>query len=201
MARLVPLILSTLALSVALHPLAHAEDPPTSWVDKDTAHPVTRPPTEPNSPPAHPRPPAPTPPPPADAAPGTPTYFRNAVHTIVVGHKTNSVFFTKFDPDSKLSTVYKADLYTSEVTKLATLPPRAGIATVNADETLAAGTYNEHESDSAQDFGRNAPPPSTPNGKPQTHPGFLVQADNKGHMMERRLPARIPLVLFTIHLQ
>src|SRR5258708_1168240 len=137
-------------------------------------------------------PPPPTPPRPADAAPGTPTHLRNAVHPIVVGDKTNSVFFTKFDPDSKLSTVYKADLYTSEVTKLATLPPRAGIATVNADETLAAGTYNEHESDSAQDFGRNAPPPSTPNGKPQTQPGFLVQADNKGQMMERRLAARIP---------
>src|SRR5207237_1101121 len=99
----------------------------------------------------------PNPPPPADAAPGTPAAFRNGVHTVVVGHKTNSVFFTKSDPSTHLSTVYKADLNSGEITKLATLPPRAGIATVNADETLAAGTYNEHESDSAQDFGRNAP--------------------------------------------
>ena len=231
MARLVPFVLSTFALSAILSPLAHAEDPPTSWVDKDTGHRVIRLTSEPNSSGFYfnvnayspdgkimvynapdgihtldlaarkTRLLVANPPRPADAQPGTPAYFRNAVHTIVVGHKTNSVFFTKFDPDTKLSTVYKADLYTGEVTKLASLPPRAGIATVNADETLAAGTYNEHESDSAQDFGRNAPPPSTANGKPQTQPGFLVQADNKGQMMERRLAARIPLVLFTINLQ
>ncbi len=231
MTRLVPLVLSTFALSAILSPPAHAEDPPTSWVDKDTGHRVIRVTSEPNSSGFYfnvnayspdgrlmvynapdgihtldlgirkTRLLVANPPRPTNAAPGTPAYFRNAVHTIVVGHKTNSVFFTKFDPDTKLSTVYKADLYTGEVTKLATLPPRAGIATVNADETLAAGTYNEHEVDSAQDFGRNAPPPSTANGKPQTQGGFLVQADNKGQMMERRLAARIPLVLFTVNLQ
>jgi oligogalacturonide lyase len=223
------LVLSTLALAVILSPLAHAEDPPTSWVDKDTGHRVIRLTSEPGSSGFYfnnnayspdgklmvynapdgihvlelatrkTRLLVSNPPRPADAQPGTPAYLRNAIHTIVVGHKTNSVFFSKFDPGTKLSTVYKADLYTGEIAKLATLPPRANVATVNADETLAAGTYNEKESDSNQDFGRNAPPAA--NGKPQPQPGFLVQAENKGQMMERRLAARIPLVLFTINLQ
>ena len=36
-----------------------------------------------------------------------------------------------------------------------------------------------------------------------THPqaGTLVQPEGKGEMMERRLAARIPVVLYTIHLE
>ena len=213
------------------------QDLPTSWVDKDTGHRVIRFTNEPGSSGFYfninayspdgklmvysapdgihtlalatrkTRLLVPNPPRPADAAPGTPAYFRNSIHTVVVGHKTNSVFFTKTDPETHLSTVYKADLYSGEVTKLVTLPARAGIATVNADETLAAGTYNEQEEDSTKDFGRNAPvtpadhAAATNSTRPPTQPGFLVQAENKGQMMERRLAARIPLVLFTINLQ
>src|SRR5260370_17736374 len=49
MVLLVPLVLSTFAPSAILSPLAHAEDPPTSWVDKDTGHRVIRLTSEPNS--------------------------------------------------------------------------------------------------------------------------------------------------------
>jgi oligogalacturonide lyase len=70
----------------------------------------------------------PNPPPPADAAPGTRAFFRTGVHTIVVGRKTNSVFFSKMDAATNLSTIYKADVYTGEITKLATLPPRANVS-------------------------------------------------------------------------
>ena len=40
---------------------------------------------------------------------------------------------------TKRQVIYKADLESGEVTKLATLPERATISTVNADETLGGG--------------------------------------------------------------
>ena len=226
-----------LATLIAPFAHSQAPTPPTSWVDKDTGHRVFRLTAEPgssgfyfnvnayspdgrimvyNSPNGihtfdlatrKTRLLVPNPPRPVDAAPGTPAYFRNGVHTVVVGHKTNSVFFTKTDPATHLSTVYKADLYSGEITQLATLPLHASIATVNADETLAAGTYMENPADAEKEFGRNASPTPSEHAaavnstKPPTTPGFLVQAENKGQMMEARLAARIPLVLFTINLQ
>jgi len=228
--------ISSLALALALPTMAFAADPPKTWVDKDTGHRVIRFTDEPGSSGFYfnvnayspdgklmvynardgihvlelatrkTRLLVPNPPPSPDAQPGTPAAFRNSVHTIVVGHKTSSVFFTKSDPETHVSTVYKADLYTGDVTKLAPLPARGGIATINADETLAAGTYMENPADSEKEFGRNAPTPAehaaaANSTRPPTQPGFLVQAENKGQMMERRLAARIPLVLFTVNLQ
>jgi oligogalacturonide lyase len=229
-------ILAATLVPSALAADGHDQTPPRTWVDKDTGHRVIRFTDEPGSSGFYfnvnayspdgklmvyngrdgihtldlatrkTRLLVPNPPAPADAQPGTPAFFRNGVHTVVVGHKTNSVFFTKSDPETHQSTVYKADLNTGEVTKLATLPPRASIATVNADETLAAGTYAENPADADREFGRR-PPTSDEHAaavnstRPPTQPGFLVQAENKGQMMEQRLAARIPLVLFTINLQ
>ena len=36
---------------------------------------------------------------------------RNGVHAIVVGHKTNSVFYSQLDPTTRQSSSYKADVY------------------------------------------------------------------------------------------
>ena len=116
--------------------------------------------------------------------------MRGGNHAIVVGRKTNSVFFTRMDGATHLQTVYKADLISGKVTKLATLPPRASISTVNADETLGAGVYTETEAGAQQEYGRSSP-----------RRGPLVQPEDKGAMMERRLAARIPVVLFTIDLK
>lgn len=130
--------------------------------------------------------------------------FAGRVHAIVVGHKTNSVFFSKLDPGTKLSAVYKVDLDTGQVTKLVTLPPRANVATVNADETLAAGTYMERAEDADKEYGRNLRRPTRESGgnqNRQPQSGFLVQPIGKGEMMERRLAAHIPIVLFTIDLR
>jgi oligogalacturonide lyase len=225
--------LTALVFSATTFLLAQAADVPMTWVDKDTGHRVTRYSDEPGSSGFYfnvnayspdgklmvynapdgihtldlatrkTRLIVPNPPRAADVQPGTPAYFRHAIRAVVVGHKTNSIFFTKSDPDTRLSTVYKADLTSGRITKLVTLPPRARISTINADETLAAGTFNEHEGDAGKEFGRNLPPPAaaTAKGKAGTAPGFLVQAENKGQMMERRLAARIPLVLFTIDLE
>jgi len=221
----------SVALSLfALVSLAQAGSPPTSWIDKDTGHRVIRLTDEPGSSGFYfnvnaytpdgrqmvynapdgihvldlvsrkTRLAVPNPPPPADAASGSFSYFRNAVHSIVVGRKTNSVFFSKFDFDSKLSTLYKANIDNGEVSKLVTLPPRASVATINADETLGAGTYDETDAGLEQEFGH----PRLPAGSSHaatSQGGFLVQPEGKGEMMERRLAARIPVVLFTIDLK
>lgn len=223
--------LSILGLSILAPSLVFAQTLPTSWVDKDTGHRVIRLSNEPGSSAFYfnvnaytpdgkqmvytapdgihaldmvtlkTRLVVPNPPHPSDAVPGTPAYYRAGMRTIVVGRKTNSVFFSKTDPDTRLSTIYKADVYTGEVTKLVTLPPRASVATINADETLGVGTYDENETDAAKEYGSNRPQPAaTAPGKP-AQAGSLVQPEGKGEMMERRLASRIPVVLYTVNLK
>jgi oligogalacturonide lyase len=144
----------------------------------------------------------PNPPTVSKDGPGTSAFFSNANHTIVVGRKTNSVFFSHLDVATRLNTLYKADVYSGEVTKLVTLPPRASVATINADETLGVGTYDDVESDVEKEYGHNqsVPPASNSASQPPVQAGNLVQPESKGAMMERRLAARIPVVLFTIDL-
>ncbi len=124
------------------------------------------------------------------------------VHALVVGHKTNSVFFTQLDPATQTTAVYKADTNTGAIRKLTDLPPKMGIVSVNADETLAAGTYIEGDA-TGKEYGSNAPTkaPAPDNKVASAAQGPHYQPDNKGLMMERRLAARLPLVLFTIRLE
>jgi oligogalacturonide lyase len=234
MARLTSLALAA-TLAVGLSSMAQAQDPPKTWVDKDTGHRVWRLSDERNSGAFYfnvnaytpdlkqmvytapdgirvldmathqTRLLVPNPPPPAtpDASPMA-RFARNA-HAIVVGHKTNSIFFTKMDPDTHTSAVYKADTNTGVIRKLTDLPPKMSIVTVNADETLAAGTYIEGD-DTGKEFGSNMPtaPGATPapdNRNASATQGPHFQPENKGQMMERRLAARLPLVLFTIRLE
>ncbi len=144
----------------------------------------------------------PNPPSAATSDTGPAARMRSGLHTIVVGHKTNSVFFTRLDPVAKANRIYKADLYTGAVTQLAAVPPHASVASINADETLGVGTYDENEADAEREYGGSRPLP-TPTGKGTAAPqaGNLVQPENKGQMMERRLAARIPVVLYTLNLQ
>jgi oligogalacturonide lyase len=131
-----------------------------------------------------------------------------AVHAVVVGHKTNSVFFTK--TDAGVTAVYKADTNTGAVRKLVDLPPKRSISSVNADETLAAGTYIEGDA-TGKEYGSNLPAPAAAAGAPAPSAGDNrvasaaqgphYQPANKGAMMEARLEARLPLVLFTIRLE
>ena len=160
-----------------------------------------------------PRPAAPT-----GAAAGPRGGFGGGARAIVVGHKTDSVFFTRMDPTTRANAVYKADTNTGAVTKLIDLPPRVSISSVNADETLGVGTYNAADCPGgnpnapnaflaapAGGFGRGGAPAAGPGGVPRAvNPmlgGANVQSDDKGSMMERRLAARIPVVLFTIRLE
>jgi oligogalacturonide lyase len=199
--------------------VAQSPVPPKTWVDKDTGHRVFRLTDEPGSSGFYfnvnaytpdnktmiftapdgihvmdmasrkTRLLVPNPPAVEGSAPG-----RNGLHTVVVGHKTNSVFYTKLDPATRSSTIYSANTDTGAITKFATLPPGVSIASINADETLAAGTMNDKPV-AAAEYGANRVNP------PGTVAGPLVQPQNKGEMMEQRLAARTPLTLFTINLQ
>ena len=208
-------------------------NPPKTWVDKDTGHRVWRLTNEPNSggfyfnvnayTPDHKtmiytapdgihamdlatmktRLVVPNPPRPADLPPGPRSFFRYGLHTLAVGFKTNSIFYTKTDSTTNVTSVYKADVYTGKIRKLIDLPARHMVVSINADETLAAGTFDE-SNQSNREYGRNAPPTQSSTGdnriaSPSQGPHF--QPFNKGLMMERRLAAHLPLELFTIRLE
>jgi len=239
---------SSLTLLTALAPLAPApltwaEDPPKTWVDKDTGHRVLRLSDEANSggfyfninayTPDHksmiytapdgihvldmdthktrllvPNPPATTAGPSTDGSAARGAGAGPNPHALVAGNKTNSVFYTQRDPATQTTAVYKADTNTGAIRKLTDLPPKISIVSVNADETLAAGTYIEGDA-TGKEYGSNAPAPSsnapenrtTDNRTASAAQGPHYQPENKGLMMERRLAARLPLVLFTIRLE
>jgi oligogalacturonide lyase len=107
---------------------------------------------------------------------------KDRVRIIVTGRKTQNVYYIKGDK------VCSTDVDSGVTREIATLPPRGSIATVNADETLLAGTYIEG---SGQDYNANRPQ------QPQT----LEQPRNKGQMMEERLAAHLPMGLFTINVK
>ncbi|GGA53438.1 hypothetical protein GCM10011507_00630 [Edaphobacter acidisoli] len=228
MPKLMRFAVSALALAIAL-PLA-AQTPPTTWVDQDTGHRVWRLSNEPNSGAFYfnvnaytpdekqmvytapdgihvldlatrkTRLLVPNPPRPANETNHRGFWLGN-VHALVVGHKTNSIFFTKTDPTTRVTSVYKANTNTGEVRKLIDLPAHMNIVSVNADETLAAGTYIEGDHQN-QEYGSNLPNArKTDNRVASASQGPHYQPQSKGEMMERRLAAHLPLVLFTIRLE
>ncbi|MGC4071149.1 MAG: oligogalacturonate lyase family protein [Nibricoccus sp.] len=169
-------------------------EPPTSWVDPDTGHRVIRLTREPGSASLYFNENGYTP----DG--GRMIYtteegisvidlkthecrqvVKGKVRAIVVGQKTPTVYYIK----SEENALYSTQIDTGVTRKIAELPKRGGIAAINADETLAAGTYIEGD---GEDYSRRQ--------SGQSH--ALEQPLNKGQMMERRLAARLPLVLFTV---
>ncbi len=200
------LLRAALALAAAaiLPPAIGAGAPPTTWVDKDTGHRVWRLTPEPSTSSLYFNYTAFTPDGKSmvyNATDGihaldlatrktrllVPNHGeRMAVRTIAVGRKTNSVFFLRDDPVTRVTSIHAASFDTGVARKLVDLPAGYKVDSINADETLAAGTYEA----AAGAVKRN-----------DALGGPLTQPANKGEMMERRLAARIPLVLFAIDLQ
>ncbi|TFW21535.1 oligogalacturonate lyase family protein [Duganella callida] len=192
------------AIGIAGQVFAADEIPPSTWVDKDTGHRVWRLTPEPDSGSLYFNYTAITP----DGkwmvynAPDgihgldlttrktklvVPNHGnRMAARTIAVGRKSNVVFYLSDDPATKITSINRANFDTGVSEKLVDLPAGHRVDSINADDTLAAGTYEIKPSAKA---GQGAPG------------GPLIQPRNKGEMMEQRLAARIPLVLFTINLQ
>ena len=206
--------------------------PPRTWVDKDTGHRVSRLSNEPNSggfyfnvnaytpddkqmvytapdgihvldlASRETRLLVPNPSRPADADNNPRARFMYGVHALVVGHKTNSVFYTEANPETRVVSVYKADTNTGKIRKLIDLPPNHMIVSINADETLAAGT-SIVGGPRGEAYGAAMPSAQRrpDNRVASPHEGPHYQPMNKGQMMERRLAAHLPLVLFTIRLE
>lgn len=105
------------------------------------------------------------------------------VRLIEAGRRHPRVYYLK---DGAL---HWTDAGTGETRRVGALPPRASIATINADETLAAGAYIE---------GDAQVPMAQPSAAVQGH--SLEQPRNKGQMMEQRWAARLPMAIFTMNI-
>ena len=178
---------------VALLPALHAQEKelPREWIDPDTQHRVIRLSDEPGSQSLYFHQNAYTP----DGTKlviTTPTglstidlntravqkIIEGRVNLIMTGKKTGDAYYVRS------GIVYAVNLNTKAIREIGTLPPRGSVATVNADETLLAGTITEGEVPSA-------PTSARPQAGRDNYPG-------KGAMMERRLAARLPMQLFTM---
>jgi oligogalacturonide lyase len=113
---------------------------------------------------------------------------------IIVGHKFPNLYYTRGTDKQFVRALWCINLDTMENRKLVDLPRRAEVSAVNADETLAAGTYVEGDAhaggayDGTAAYGRMS---NTNLGEPE----------NKGEMMTRRLAAKLPMTMFTIDLR
>lgn len=192
---------------------ATAGEPPSSWIDPDTGHRVTRLTSEPGS---------------------ASLYFNNnsctpdgrsMVYTagggisvldlttfktrslvpapaqpIVVGRKTPTVYYTKRSTDRTLTSLFATNIETGETRKIADLPPRANVATINADETLGAGVINE-EAEPAAVPQLVAPMATVSQQEAANRGAVLSAAVDKVNMMDRRLAERRPVTMFTLDLR
>src|SRR5262249_46976421 len=98
--------------------------------------------------------------------------------------------------DPYFSTLWKVNLDTGEIKKLADLPRRASVVTINADETLGAGTYIEGDANAGGAY--DGTPQQTPSRMGAQNMG---EPANKGQMMPQRLAAKLPVTMFTINLK
>jgi oligogalacturonide lyase len=197
---LIPLLLTVV--------YAQRPEPPREWIDPDTGHRVIRLSDEPGSASLYFHQNAYTP----DGEKliiTTPTglstinlktrviekVVEGRVNIIVTGRKTGQVYYTRN------GAVYATDLNTKATREIGKLPPAptggsVGVATVNSDETLLAGTITE---------GRVPGQPSQPQPSSAAAPnssGAQQGADNypsKGAMMEQRLAAHLPMQLFIMN--
>ena len=186
-------------LSRAEVPATEAKTPPKSWIDPDTGHRVHRITDEPETASLYFNDKSFTP----DgkqmvyttrkgisvldlATFRTREVVAGPVRVVVVGRKSPTVFYLK----TAERALYGTNLDTGETKKLADVPPRGGIDTINADETMAAGALIVGN---GQDYNARA-------GQPQAQAHTLVQPVDKVKMMEARLAARLPMEMYTIDL-
>jgi oligogalacturonide lyase len=190
---LLAVALLTVALLTVL-PVCAQTEPPRTWVDPDTGHRVVRLTDEPGSASLYFNQNWFTP-------DGTKLVYTSPtgictldlvthaskrvvegrVRLVEAGKKTPSVFYIK------AGAIYYTNTETGATREIAKLPPNGSVSTINADETLIAGTFTE------------APGPlNNAYAAPGQQAQSLEQPANKGQMMEERLAAHIPMGLFVI---
>jgi oligogalacturonide lyase len=171
----------------------NSSEPPSSWVDRDTGHRIVRLTNEPNSASLYFNQNSYT----ADGrwmiyttpegisaldlrTRQTKAVVHGRVRVIVAGRKHNRVYYAK---ERK---IYWTDIDSGATKEIAELPPRASVATVNADETLLAGAYVDA-----------AAPESNP--RPRGRTQSANQPAGREQMLERRLAAHLPMGMFTVN--
>ena len=107
---------------------------------------------------------------------------KGSARLIDAGRKNQRVYYLRE------RAAFWTDVDTGETRRIAALAQRGSIATVNADETLLAGTYIEGD---GQDYGANR--------AQQGHP--LEQPRSRENSLEQRWAARLPMGLFTVDVQ
>jgi oligogalacturonide lyase len=114
------------------------------------------------------------------------------VNLIMTGRKSGQAYYVR------AGVVYAVNLETKVSTEVAKLPPGGSVATVNADETLLAGTITEGAVPAAGPATAAGDVAGAASGRPQrgrdSYPG-------KGEMMERRLAARLPMQMFVLNVK
>src|ERR1044071_8076187 len=92
------------------------------------------------------------------------------VSVIIVGRQTGQVYYTKFvrEPNRFSATVYATDLDTKVTREVARLPPGVSVSTVNADETLLAGTLDEKAAKDISEGRFPRPPGAQPPAEAQS---------------------------------
>jgi oligogalacturonide lyase len=184
---------------------AQPQPPPREWVDPDTGHRVIRLSDEPGSASLyfHQNPYTP------DGQKliiTTPTglsainlktraiekIVEGRVGVLIVGRKSGDVYYTRTvnENNVRTTTVYATNLNTKATREIVKLPPATSVVSVNADETLLAGTLDEKLLADLKTGKPPAPPPAA--GRGDNYPG-------KGEMMENRLAEKRPLQVITIN--
>ena len=120
---------------------------------------------------------------------------KGITRAIVVGHKTPTIYFTKENEDSFHLSLWAANIDTGEIRKITDLPRRASVVTINADETLGAGSYIEGDIVGPGVYGGKMVQQNRMGEK------NLGEPENKGQNMALRLAAKLPNTMFTVNLQ
>ena len=196
-------VLAVICASSAVAVAQQPQQPPREWIDSDTGHRVIRLSDEPGSASLyfHQNPYTPdgkkliitTPSGLSAIDLSTRTIEKvvdGRVTVLIVGRKSGDVYYTRTvtNNNARTTTVYATNLSTKATREIVKLPPATSVVTVNADETLLAGTVDEKL---LADLKAGRPPAPPPAARGDNYPG-------KGEMMENRLAEKRPLQVITI---
>jgi oligogalacturonide lyase len=113
---------------------------------------------------------------------------------IMVAHHSANLYYTQATTNRQFSTLWCVNIDTGKSRKLVDLPRRAAVSAINADETLAAGTFIEADAHAGGNYDGSA-------SYGRMSEVNLGEPADKGEMMNRRLAAKLPMTLFTLDLR
>lgn len=199
-------VIATLFAACVFEAVARAQTtPPTEWIDPDTSHRVVQLSTEPGSESLY-----------FNLNPFTPDGKRmvittptgiamvdlqtrsveeiigNRAHIIMVGRKTGKIYFGEIKVVDGVTNrlICSIDPGTKVVREILKLERGQEVSTVNADETLFAGTFTERNDWGTNDFFNGGPNRRNDIATEDAYRG------RKGQMMEVRLARHYPMELF-----